>query len=366
MIKYFDLKFAKANLQSTPEKDLIIKMYIRLIKFFLACMVAFSCSQALCANKSQPGTQGGKLYKWIDDKGNTYFSDQVPPQHSQYRRESLSKQGRVVDVTDRAKTKSEEALDRLLKALKEAQEKVIAQQIFHDKALRITYSKLEDLQTTFDAKLQEMDTEQKLTISNLKRLDNQLETLHRQAATHERNGEKIPQKLLDDIKATEKDSQLTYVKISQHIEKKNKVIEQFNADIARYKQLTQSAEDKRKERQKEEIKAANQLGVYTCSSERECEKAWKIAGDFITKHSTSSNSTEPEIESGKLIMGRTPDTDNDLSLAISKIDMGDRKQKLFLDIRCRDSSIGIELCASKKVQDIRIAFRNYLETSLAE
>lgn len=328
----------------------------RLTITIMACLLGLLSSQIVHANK---------MYKWVDEKGNTYFSDQVPPKASQLRRETLSKQGRVVGVTDKAKTKSEEALDRLLKALKEAQEKVIAQQMFHDKALRVTYMKLEDLQNTYNAKLQELETEQKLSISDLKRLDNQLETLHRQAATNERNGEKIPQNLLDQIKATEKESQNAYVKISQHIEKKNKVVEQFNGDIARYKQLTQSAEQKRMEQQKEEIKAANQLGVYVCKDDRECEKAWKIAGDFISKHSTSSNSTQPEIESGKLIMGRTPDTDNDLSLAISKTDMGDHKQKLFLDIRCRDSSIGVELCASKKVQDIRIAFKNYLETSLA-
>jgi hypothetical protein len=323
----------------------------------MACLLGLLSSQAVYANK---------MYKWVDDKGNIYFSDQVPPKHSQYRRESLGKHGRVVGVTEKAKTKSEEALDNLLTALKVAQEKVIAQQMFHDNALRVTYRKLEDLQNTYDAKLQELETEQKLTISNLKRLDNQLETQHREAAVHERNGEKIPQKLIDEIKATEKESQQTYIKISQHIEKKNKVSEQFNSDIARYKQLTQSAEQKRREKQKEEIKAANELGVFVCNNERECEKAWKIAGDFITKHSTSSNSTQPEIESGKLIMGRTPDKDNDLSLAISKIDLGDSKQKLFLDIRCRDSSIGIELCASKKVQDIRVAFRNYLEISLAD
>lgn len=307
-----------------------------------------------------------KMYKWVDDKGNTFFSDQVPPKHTQFRREMLNKQATVVGVTERAKTKSEEALDRLLTALKEAQEKLIAQQQYHDKALRITYNKLEDLQNTYDAKLQELETEQKLTISNLKRLDNQLETLQRQAATNERNGEKVPQKLVDEIKATEKESQQAYVKISQHIEKKNKVVEQFNSDIARYKQLTQTAEQKRREQQKDELNAANELGVYVCDTEAKCDKAWKIAGDFISKHSTSSNSTEPEIESSRLIMGRTPDKDNDLSLAISKVDMGDKKQKLFLDIRCRDSSIGIELCASKKVQDIRGAFRNYLETSLSD
>ncbi len=329
--------------------------------FLIVCLSLFLIAQLALAEDG-----GRKLYKWVDEHGNTYFSDQVPPGHSQYRRENLNKQGAVVGVTDRAKTKSEEALDKLLVALKAAQEKVIAQQMFHDKALRITYSKLEDLENTFKAKLQEMETEQKLVISNLKRLDNQLEILNRQAATHERNGEQIPQNLIDQIKTTEKDSQETYVKISKNIEKKNKVIEQFNADIARYKQLTKTAEQKRLEKQKEEAKAANQLGVYTCNSERECEKAWKIAGDFISKHSTSSNSKEPEIDSTKLIMGRTPDTDNDLSLAISKVDLGDKKQKLFLDIRCRDSSIGIELCASKKVQDIRLAFKEFLETSLSE
>jgi Domain of unknown function (DUF4124) len=323
----------------------------------MACFLGLFSSQLVHANK---------MYKWVDEKGNTYFSDQVPPKHSQFRRESLSKYGRPVEITEKAKTRSEEALDRLLMALKEAQEKIIAQQMYHDKALRITYNKLEDLQNTYNAKLQELETEQKLTISNLKRLDNQLETLNRQAAIHERNGEKVPQSLVDEIKATEKDSQQTYVKISQHIEKKNKVIEEFNVDIARYKQLTQSAEQKRREQQKEEIKAANELGVFVCESDRECDKAWKIAGDFITKHSTSSNSTEPEIDSSRIIMGRMPDKDNDLSLAISKVDIGDRKQKLFLDIRCRDSSIGIELCASKKVQDIRVAFRNYLETSLSD
>ena len=315
---------------------------------------------------SSPLVHANKMYKWVDEKGNTYFSDQVPPEHSQLRREKLSKQGRVVEVTDKAKTRSEEALDRLLKALKEAQEKVIAQQQYHDKALRVTYSKLEDLQNSYNNKLQELETEQKLAISNIKRLDNQLETFERTAANHERNGEKVPQKLLDDITSTKKESQEAYVKVSQHIEKKNKVVEQFNSDIARYKQLTQTAEQKRIQKQKDEIKAANELGVYICSDERECEKAWKIAGEFISKHSTSSNSTAPEIDSGKLIMGRAPDTDNDLSLAISKVDLGDRKQKLFLDIRCRDSSIGVELCASKKVQDIRVAFRNYLESSLTE
>jgi Domain of unknown function (DUF4124) len=332
-------------------------MHIKAKLVVLAFFVSLCSSQNVYAKK---------MYKWIDEKGNIFFSDQVPPKYSKLRRETLSNQGIVVEVTEKAKTKSEEALDRLLKALKEAQEKVIAKQVSHDKALRTTYNKLEDLQYSHNLKLQEWETEQKLTISNLKRLDNQLETLNREAATHERNGEKIPQELLDRIKNTEKESQQVYVKISQQIEKKNKMVEQFNIEIGRYKQLTQSYEQKRLEQQREEIKAANQLGVFMCSDQVQCDKAWKIAGDFISKHSTSSNSPTPEIQAENIIMGRTPDKDNDFSLAISKVDLGDGRQNLFLDIRCRDSAIGVELCASKKVQDIRTAFKNYLQTSLSE
>ena len=113
----------------SPHKNLII-----IITLCLACI--FSINPSF----------GAKLYKWVDEKGNIFYSDQVPPEYSQHRRESLNKKGRVVGITERAKTKSEQALDRLLAALKEAQEKVITQQRYHDKALQITYNKLEDLQ----------------------------------------------------------------------------------------------------------------------------------------------------------------------------------------------------------------------------
>ena len=218
------------------------------------------------------------MYKWVDDKGNIYFSDQVPPSHSQYRRETLGKNGRTVAVTEKAKTKSEEALDRLLKALKEAQEKVIAQQLYHDKALRITYTKLEDLQNSYKVKLQEMDTEQKLSISNLKRLDNQLETLNRQAATHERNGEKIPKSLLDPNRRHRKRKPTSLRQDQPKHRKKNKVVEQFNDDIARYKQLTHTVEQQRMDQQREEIKAANQLGFLFAKTTRNATKPGKLPG----------------------------------------------------------------------------------------
>jgi len=41
----------------------------------------------------------------VDDHGNTFFPDLVPPEQSQYRRDSLSKTGKVIEATEKAKTK---------------------------------------------------------------------------------------------------------------------------------------------------------------------------------------------------------------------------------------------------------------------
>ena len=87
----------------------------------------------------------------------------------------------------------------------------------------------------------------------------------------------------------------------------------------------------------------------------------KIARNFVNFHST----TGPDIDNDKLIMSRSPSTDSDLSLSLSKLAINDTEYQLFLDIRCRDSSLGRELCASQKVSDIRSAFRPYINDALS-
>jgi len=44
-----------------------------------------------------------KMYRWVDENGKTFLSDQVPPEQVQHRREQLSEKGRVVQVTEKAK-----------------------------------------------------------------------------------------------------------------------------------------------------------------------------------------------------------------------------------------------------------------------
>lgn len=320
------------------------------VGFFLGCFLCLS-SQSVLAKK---------MYRWVNENGETVFSDQVPPEHAELRRESLNEKGRVVEVTEQAKTKEQQAIDDRLNALKKAQEKIIAQQAANDKVLLSTFRNLKDMEASFYAKMQSMDAQRNVAQANLKRVENQLETQQKKAAELERNGKKIPATLLDEIKQTEAQIQAAYAEINKQIEKKNRAKAEFEADIERYKFLTQ--ENTKTPDLSAPTKVAAEIGLYACETEELCAKAWISAHDFIKAHATTPIDTDTD----KLIMSRAPATDSDLSLSVSKIEDENKKQQLFLDIRCRESSLGTELCASQKVREIRSAFRPYIESTLTK
>lgn len=325
------------------------------VSIFLVCFLFLCGSQSALAKK---------MYKWVNENGETIFSDKVPPEQSQYRRESLNKKGQPIGVTEQAKTKEQQALDNRLTDLKKAQEKIIAQQQANDKVLLSTFRNLDDMQTSLDATLQSLDAQRNVAQGNLKRVENQLGIQQKKAAELERNGKKVPKTVLDEIKQTEAQIQVAYAEINKQIEKKNRVKAEFEVDIERFTFLTR---DNNKDLSKEsdkiaENKVSDQIGLYTCETDELCIKAWASAHEFIKANATTPIDTDTD----KLILCREPAIDSDLSLAISRIEDESKKRQLFLDIRCWESSLGAELCASQKVRDIRSAFRPFIEAAVGK
>jgi hypothetical protein len=309
------------------------------------------------------GSQGGlakNMYRWTDDRGNTKFSDQVPPEDNQYRRDLLSKDVRVIKVTEKAKTKEEIMQDRRLAELRKQQEKLIANQRIHDKALLSTFHSKEDLMAALNTKLKTLDTEKKVIEGNLEQLKGLLTWQQKQAALLERYGKKVPQKALDDMQLTQDQIKKTERAILANVDKKQQIETEYKADIDRFLYLTEPKDDTPTNKIASIIEA-NKLGLFYCYNDHQCNKAWEIGHKFVTFYST----TPPDIYNDKLIMNRPPATDYDLSLSLSKIALNEEDYQLFLDIRCRDSSLGRELCASHKVSTIRSSFRPYINNALS-
>ncbi|MBL1263613.1 DUF4124 domain-containing protein [Candidatus Methylomicrobium oryzae] len=325
--------------------------------FFISLLFAVLCLTAGQAHAK-------KMYRWVDENGKTFLSDQVPPEQVQHRREELSEKGRVVQITEKAKTKEQIELDRRLEALKKQQESIIARQKANDKVLLSTFRNLRDMEDTLKKKMHAIEGRIGLLGNNKHRAETELENHLQHAANLERSGEKIPAVLTQNIDKAKAQIKAVQAEIENQESKKRQEESAFEADIERYKFLTHSDTEAPQELSDKtaEMKAAVELGLYLCNSSSQCAKAWESAHQFVRRFST----TPIDIDNDKLLMTAEPAADSDLSLSVSKIDMGNNQQQLFLDIRCRQSSLGMELCAGDKVRDIRTSFRSYIENAVTD
>jgi hypothetical protein len=304
-----------------------------------------------------------KMYRWVDENGNVYFSDQVPPDQVQHKRETLSEKARVLDVLEKAKTAEQIVQQKRLDALRKEQEKIIAKQNANDKVLLSTFRSIDDMNKALSNKMASLDAGRKVIEGNIERLEQQLQQQQQQAANLERGGSKIPPKLLTDIATSKQQIDAGKQDLARHQQDQQNSEKEFKADIARFQFLTQANNSDGKPGNGDNLaasNASNELGLFVCQDTAQCEKAWKIAGEFVATHST----TGQDVESEKLIMRAAPQKDDDLSLSVSLLERNNNLQ-IFLDIRCRQSSIGNELCSGAKAQSIRQAFAPFIQSSLA-
>lgn len=309
-----------------------------------------------------PATQA-RMYRWYDEDGNVHFSDKIPPEHSKYKRESLSSQAKVIkkETVEAAKSKDQINMEFRLEALRKQQEKLIAKQHAYDKVLRSTFRTVEDMERALERKNKAYEIRRNGIIKQLEFQTVNLQEQQGFAANYERLGKPVPDKVLKQIDEYEKRIAETKTRIAELDATKQAELKTFNNDINRFKFLTKADQQDENFIDKEvELEAANNLGVFTCESEQLCTQAWDLAKQFVTQNSD----TEIELESDELIMTTPPQSVMELSLSLSKLTLGGKKPQIFLDIRCHDSSAGQALCADNKIKAIRKSFRPYILSQL--
>jgi hypothetical protein len=321
------------------------------VTFFLACTLFLLCTQL---------ASGKKVYKLVDDSGKTSFSDQISPEEAKLRRETLNKQGTVVDVIDKEKTREQQEQENRLYQLRKKQEKIIENQKAHDDSLLRSYHSKEEMVTEMTAKIQIIDAQRKLTESEITQQLERLDVKQKSAATYERNAKPIPPNLIEEIKTIQEEIEKTKKAVSENLALQKKVADEYDANIKRFLILTQTPEQAQNNKVSS-LEEADSLGLFRCENDFQCKKAWEIARLFVDTHST----TPPDINTEKLVMNALPSKDSDYSLSISKIASKDSEDQLFLDIHCRDSSLGKELCNSPMVQSLRSSFRPYVNERLS-
>jgi len=178
-----------------------------------------------------------KTFKWVDDQGRTHYGETIPPEYANKDRQTLNKSGAIiktqdVPTPDERRTQEEVAI----KANEEAA--TTRDQKRYDKSLTNTYSSVKEIELSRTRNIQQVEARINSINARLKMANANLLGLKKDADTHTQSGQKVPASLHDDMNETQARMIRLQIDLNKYNAEKLAVEARFDADKARYKELT--------------------------------------------------------------------------------------------------------------------------------
>ncbi|MGB7933041.1 MAG: DUF4124 domain-containing protein [Gammaproteobacteria bacterium] len=186
---------------------------------------------------------GERMYKWVDENGQVHYSNQLPPEVTQRKREVINDQGRTLKVYRAPLTPEEKVEEKRLAELEARKKELAEKRANHDRSLLATYSSKEDMYPVRDEKISAIESLIEVTDNRISSMQNRLLELTEEAASFERSGKQLPASLLSRISNLRKQIKRN----KEFAEDKKREIEdirlQFESDIKRYTELTSEKQE---------------------------------------------------------------------------------------------------------------------------
>lgn len=216
---------------------------LEVAKYIHASLKNFSVLLVAAALCIAVGTaSAGALYKWIDEDGQVRYSDRLPAKQVKKKHQQLNSQGVVVTTTEAARSEAELAAEAEAKRKADAQaaEDTRLKEIQYkkDQVLLLTFSSEKELALARDDRLEVLDSVIRLIT---KSIESNQQTLKELEATAEQNytsqGNEVPGGLAQKIEHFTGKIESRTDQLLSKIEEKNRINEQFELDLARFREL---------------------------------------------------------------------------------------------------------------------------------
>lgn len=199
-----------------------------------------------------------KMYKWVDENGQTHFGDKIPTRYLNKEHKELNEQGATIKKHKAAETE-EQKLERLREehAEKERQ-KLIEEQARRDREIMDTYTTERDLVAAREARLDAVASQLQLSESIIKDAQRKLDLTEKQISQIKASGRAVPQNISDKMEREQKQLE-TYKKVAAgHMENRDKINQQFDAYLKRFRELKA---DQQRIKQEREARRRKELGL---------------------------------------------------------------------------------------------------------
>jgi len=182
-------------------------------------------------------TAEAKLYKWVDEKGETHYGEVIPPEYAGQEKAQFEK-GREI--------KKKEAVDDAAQREKQAEEKRTAmEQRRKDQALINTYSNESEIDLARDRNLQQVEARINSIQTLVKTAQANLDNFRKEEEAAKKAGRKVHESLHADIAEAEKKLEKLKQDLASAQQKEAEIRASFEADKVRYRELTAAPKKKR-------------------------------------------------------------------------------------------------------------------------
>jgi hypothetical protein len=181
-------------------------------------------------------TEHGANYSWVDKNGERHYGDSVPPEYAQSERRVLNNQGVEVQHVDAEKNAEQRA--QQLKSDQTAQ-----QRLQHDNFLLSTYTSTKDIERLRDERLDQIDGQIRAASAYIDTLEARLKSLQARALLFKPyntkpDARRMPDDLAEQLVRASNDLRSQHKAMDKRRQDQTEVRAQFEADIARYRELT--------------------------------------------------------------------------------------------------------------------------------
>jgi hypothetical protein len=175
-------------------------------------------------------------YSWLDKNGERHYGDAVPPEYAQQERRVLNNQGVEVQRVDAEKNAQQQADER-------KRQQAIDDKAQHDHFLLTTYTSTKDIERLRDERLDQIDGQIKATVAYIDSLDARLKSLQQRALLFKPyntkpDARRMPDDLAEQLVRASNEVKTQHHSMDRRQQEQTSVRAQFEADIARFRELT--------------------------------------------------------------------------------------------------------------------------------
>ena len=299
-----------------------------------------------------------QYYRYIDGKGHFIVLDYLTQEALETGYDVINEDGKVINKVPPVKTIGEIEKEKQEQKDAEKEKQEQKKQLKKDVELLKLFASVNDIVRAKNAQLKGIEQRNEINENEKLLLIDNLKHVQKQAAGYERTGSKIPDQL--NLKISQLQKQIKQRERNQEVirQEKEVVSERFEKDIIRFKEL-QARRLVHRIENSDSSNAKNNVAVYTCKNNEECNKVWQLAQVYAKNNATG----KLEIITDTLILTSAPVQDADISLAFSKIP-GKSQAQVILEISCAETDAGNRLCYSNEVTKVRDGFIKLVEEKL--